>query len=284
MVTIAQLRTFGVGDRAVATRVERGFLHRLHRGVYAVGNPNPPWEAWMLAAVKASGDGAVLSHLPAAIVLGFLDRDLGVVPEVTVVGGGGRAIPGIRVHRTAGLADCDRRICEGIPVTSPVRTLLDLASRLEGKPLRTAVRRAQGMRLVTARQIVAAIDRLGPRRGSRRLANVITTGPAPTRSVLEDVVLDLLLSGGLAHPDVNKPLMIAGQRIVPDFRWPGPRLIVEADGAAWHDGRIARADDGLRQALLEAHGERVIRVSWSDAVGRPAQTLRRITAAGAPRG
>ena len=62
--------------------------------------------------------------------------------------------------------------------------------------------------------------------------------------------------------------MLSGRRIVPDFRWPAQRLVVEADGAAWHDHRIAREDDAERQALLEDHGERVLRVTWEQAVGR----------------
>jgi very-short-patch-repair endonuclease len=94
-------------------------------------------------------------------------------------------------------------------------------------------------------------------------------------------VLDLMLSRGLVHPDVNVRLVISG-RVVPDFRWPEQRLVVEADGAAWHDGELAREDDAERQALLEAYGERVLRVTWDQAITRPGQTLARIRAAGAP--
>jgi very-short-patch-repair endonuclease len=78
-------------------------------------------------------------------------------------------------------------------------------------------------------------------------------------------------------------LMVDGQRIIPDFRWPEQRLIVEADGAAWHDKRVAREDDARKQAVLEAAGERLVRVTWEQAVLRRAQTVRRVEAAGAPR-
>ena len=77
--------------------------------------------------------------------------------------------------------------------------------------------------------------------------------------------------------------MLDGRRIVPDFRWPAQRLILEADGAAWHEHRVAREDDAARQALLERHGERVLRVTWRQAVARPEETLARLRAAGAPR-
>jgi hypothetical protein len=103
---------------------------------------------------------------------------------------------------------------------------------------------------------------------------------APTRTELEDVVLDLIVDGGFARPDVNKPLLLAGRRVIPDFRWPDQHVVVEADGGAWHDNAIARQDDAERQALLEAHGERVVRVSWGQAMARPAETLARIRSAG----
>ena len=123
---------------------------------------------------------------------------------------------------------------------------------------------------------------LRPTSGVRRLARIIATGPAPTRSELENVVLDLLLDGGFAHPDVNRPLWLDGRKVTPDFRWAAERLVVEADGAAWHDNPLAREEDAERQALLEAHGERVVRVTWTQAVARPTQTLARLRAAGVP--
>jgi hypothetical protein len=97
-------------------------------------------------------------------------------------------------------------------------------------------------------------------------------------------VLDLILAGGLARPDVNKPLLLAGRRVVPDFRWPQQRVVVEADGAAWHDNKTAREDDAERQALLEAHGEWVMRVTWTQAITKPAETLARLRGAGIPEG
>jgi very-short-patch-repair endonuclease len=77
-------------------------------------------------------------------------------------------------------------------------------------------------------------------------------------------------------------MWILGSRVVPDFRWAESRLVVEADGAAWHDSKLAREDDAERQALLEEHGDRVVRVTWTQAVSKPQQTIARIRAAGAP--
>ncbi|MBA2513407.1 MAG: type IV toxin-antitoxin system AbiEi family antitoxin domain-containing protein, partial [Solirubrobacterales bacterium] len=281
VLSLEELRACGLSREAVRVRVRNGRLHPLHRGVYAVGHDNPTLEGRLLAAVKACGPSAVLSHVSAAALWGFVRWDERR-PEVTVRSLGTRTHPRVHVHRTAHLGVGDIARHQGVPVTSPARTLLDLASLLGPRPLRRAVRQAQALRLVSLGQIAAALNRPGPRRGRARLARIVATGPAPTRSELEDVVLDLLLRGGIEHPAVNVPLTVAGRRVIPDFRWPRERIVVEADGAAWHDHRLAREDDAERQALLEAHGERVLRVTWHQAIAQPSETLRRLRAAGTP--
>jgi very-short-patch-repair endonuclease len=135
---------------------------------------------------------------------------------------------------------------------------------------------------VTITEIIRALDRAGPKRGTANLARVVATGPAPTRSELEDAVLDLIIGGGLAHPQVNRAISVNGRTVAPDFRWPAERVVIEADGARWHDHQLAREDDRERQAILEAHGERVVRVTWDQAIRHRSQTLARIRQAGAP--
>jgi very-short-patch-repair endonuclease len=281
VLSLDELFACGLSRHAVMVRVRNGRLHSLHRGVYAVGHANVPPQGRFLAAVKACGPGAVLSHVSAAALWGFVGWD-DRHPEVTVVGTSPRSHRGVRVHRSLVLDRGDITRREGIPVTMPARTLLDLASVFDYSRLRRATRQAQSLRRVSIPQLVDILGRLGARRGSRKLARVVATGPAPTRSELEDAVLDLILRGGFVHPQVNEALRRSGRRVVPDFRWPEQRLVVEADGAAWHDNQLAREDDAERQALLEAHGERVLRVTWDQAIARPGQTLARIRAAGAP--
>jgi len=277
---VEELRSCGLSDDAILVRTRNGRLHPLHRGVYAVGHANPPLEGWFLAAVKACGPGAVLAGVAAGALWEILEWDWRL-PEVLVGGRCAPEHPGIRSHRTTYLPSEDASVRHGIPVTSPLRTLLALAAVLDHRRLRRAVRQAQSLGLVDLPALVARLHGPGPRRGRATLARIVSTGPAPTRSELEDVVLDLLLRGGLAHPDVNVPLWLGSRRVVPDFRWPEARLIVEADGATWHDNRLAREDDAERQALLEAHGERVMRVNWTQAIARPAETFRRVRSAGA---
>jgi hypothetical protein len=256
-------------------RVRNGQLHPLYRGVYAVGHTNLSLHGHFLAAVKACGPTAVLSHFAAAALYELIRWD-DRYPEVTTTTT--RTHKGICTHRSSMLEVQDITRRHGIPTTTPARTLIDLATTLPYKPLRRAIREAQ-RNVVTIRQLLETLDRIGPRRGTANLTKILATGYAPTRSELEDTVLDLILAGGFPKPDVNVPITIAGRRIIPDFRWPSQRLIIEADGAAYHDDRLTREDDAERQALLEAHGERIIRVTWTQAVSRRTETLARIRAA-----
>ncbi len=262
-VSAAGLLALGFTHRQIGRRVEIGRLHRLYRGVYAVGHTSLTREARFLAAVKACGPGAALSHLSAAMHYEFCDP-LDRVVDVTVQGASTRRHPGIRVHRAIALDAINHR---GIRTTMPLQTLHDCALDVEPPQLRRLVRRAQARHRVSIRQLAT----------SNRLAHIAATGPAPTRSELEDIVLDALLPI-FEHPDVNRLLYVDGRKLRPDFRWPVQRLVLEADGEEWHDPVL----DAERQAVLEAHGERVLRVAWQEAVGDQPRLLRRLAAAGAP--
>jgi very-short-patch-repair endonuclease len=241
-----------------------------------VGHANPPLKGRLLAAVKACGPTAVLSHFSAAALYGVLAWDHRH-PEITAPAA--HKHKGIQAHRTT-LDPRDVTRHQSIPITTPARTLLDLSSKLKFNELRRATRQAQSLKLVTIDQLRRTVARANR---PSKLAHVIATGPAPTRSELEDAVLDLIAAGGLQPPDVNVPMIVDNRRVVPDFRWPEQRLVIEADGAAWHGHRLAREDDVDRQAILEAYGERVVRVTWEQAIGRRSQTLARLDRAGAPK-
>jgi very-short-patch-repair endonuclease len=273
-----QLAECGLSSHAIATRLRHGTLQRVHRGVYAIGCGPLTLEARFVAAVLACHGEAFLSHFSAAALEGMLAWAQRLV-EVTVVRGTTARRPGLRVHRARALdaRDVDRR--RGIPVTTPARTLLDLAGVLGEHALRRVVRQALGERRVTIAQLRDVLTRANGHRGAGPLARLVADGPAPTRSELEDALLDLVRRAGLPEPQVNAELVLDGRRLIPDLRWPRQRLVVEADGAAWHDNRVARAADAERQALLEAHGERVLRVTWQQTTRQPRQTLARIRAA-----
>jgi len=277
VISIRQLRACGLDDDAVAVRARGGWLHRLHRGVYAVGHPGVPLRGRFRAAVLACEGGSALGRFSAAAELGFVPWAGGDVEVITR--GGPRRIDGVRVIRSRSLDRRDVWWRRGIPVTSPARTLLDLAAVMPERALRRAARQAQALRLVTIPEILEIADRCKGHRGAAKLRAVVTDGPAPTRSPLEDRLLDLLDGAGVPRPEINVPLRLGGRTIIPDLLWREQRLAVEADSVTWHDPKLTRDNDADKQAILEAHGFRVVRVTHDQMRRSPRQTLARIRAA-----
>ncbi|HET6551838.1 MAG TPA: type IV toxin-antitoxin system AbiEi family antitoxin domain-containing protein [Solirubrobacter sp.] len=265
VVDLDELQACGLSRQAVTKRVSAGRLYPQYRGVYALGHPNLSLNGQFLAAVKACGPDAVLSHFSAAVLHRLLTWD-DRYPEVTTPTP--RRHPKIRTHRSNNI---ERTYRDGIPVTPPARTLVDLSSMLPFTTLRRAVNEALNQRMITPAQLATANHR-----GARNLRRVLATA-APTRNDFEDIVLALL--EGLPQPEVNQPLTIDGRTYYPDYRWADHRLILEADSNQFHGHLLARADDAARQAVLEAHGERVLRVTWHQATQHPQRTAARVRAA-----
>jgi very-short-patch-repair endonuclease len=284
LVTAAQLRLAGVSSSSISRRLEAGRLHRIHRGVYAVGHCAPNPDARLHAAVLAVGGDAVLSHVSAAGLWGLLRAallDASRPTDVTTTRNLGQR-RGIRVHRTPTLPRRDTTRQRGIPVTTPARTLVDLAGVAPASWLRRAVREAEVLRLVDIAQLGAAT---AGRRGAARLRELVSDGPAPTRSELEDRTLDLMRRHGLPRPLVNATVRAGGRVYEVDFLFQEHRLIVEADGERYHGTALARRADAARQAALEAAGYRVVRLTWQQVTREGAQTaarLRRVIPAAAP--
>ena len=278
VMSLAQLAECGLDRDAIGARARAGTLHRIHRGVYAVGHPGISLRGRFRAAVLAGKRGTALARFSAAADWGFIawkERE----PEIIVTRGGARRIAGVQVYRSRTLVRRDVRYRNGIPMTSPARTLLDLATVLTENALRRAARQAQALHLVTFGELVEICDRLEGHRGAGKLRKVVADGPAPTASPLEDIMLDLMDRAGLPRPLINRPLTCGGRTIVPDFLWPDRHLAIEADSVTWHEHKLVRENDADKQAILEAAGYRVIRVTMDQAVRRPKQTLARIRAA-----
>lgn len=231
MISLVQIRAIGIPADAVDNRVRAGRLHSVHRGVYAVGHAGLTREARFLAAVLAVGEGAVLSHVAAAVLWGLRrpDGDDGGEVDVTVARRV-RQRPGIRVHTVRVLAREETTRRTGIPVTTPARTLLDYSDLpLADRALRRYVHEAEVQRLVNDHQLRMQLDRARcGRHGAGRLAAIVDEGPAPTRSELEDRTLELLRCHGLMRPQTN--VRVQGAEV--DVRFGDLKLIVEVDGAA----------------------------------------------------
>ena len=282
VLTVGELADCGLPRSTVSERVGHGWLTRIHEGVYAVGRNTLTLRGRFIAAVKACGARAALSHHACVVDYGMLEWEEGLI-DVTVRSQGTRCHDGVRVHRSKLLTRRDLRFRNGIWIVSPEWALLGLASQATPGEIKRAVRRGFGLDLVSLRSLAAVLGRAGPVRGSRRLASVLAEGRRPTRTVLEDIVFDLIVDAGFELPEVNQRLVVDGRPFYPDFRWPDQRLIVEADSRAWHDDPLARAADAERQAILEASGERLIRVTFEQSTLGRAQTVERIDQAGAPR-
>ena len=270
VLSLSELHALGASNEMVRSWVRRGWLHRLYRGVYAVGYRALTQEARWLAAVKACGPHAVLAGFSSVMLL-ELQRVEDRRPEVLIPAAAKVTVPGIRVLRTRALHPEDIRRHNGIPTCSAARAIFDVAPRSTDTEVRRLMSRAQSRYHTNLRLLARQLDR-ATGKPSARYARILAAGPPRTRSELEDRVFDLIATSGLPRPDVNVPLHIAGRTVIPDFRWRQQRLVVEADGAQWHDNPQAKADDQERQALLEAHGDRVLRVDWPAATRRAQQT------------
>jgi predicted transcriptional regulator of viral defense system len=165
VITTQQLYAAGLSRDAIQTRRQRGTLHLVHRGVYLFGGSAPASGALELAAAMACGPGALVSHRSAAALWGLTSSMPKDGVDVTV-GGNHRDRPGVRIHRVADLDPGDRRLCRGIPVTSPARALLDFASQAEPDGLEQAIAEAYALRLTNEVELRQQLERLPYRPGA----------------------------------------------------------------------------------------------------------------------
>ena len=265
VVSIGQLRRCGVSEDAVRARAALGQMHRVHRGVYALGHRALSPESRWMAAVLALGDGphgggsvlehwgAAVSHRSALSLWSLLSVSRGP-SDVIVKGDGGRARrAGIRIHRSLSLAPSDVTLHRGIPVTTPERTIADLretisarrSGAIAGHELRKAIRQANVLGLP-----------IGHRDAKVR-----------TRSDLEGDFVRLCRRRRLPSPEVN----VRVGRYLVDFLWRERRLVVEIDSYLYHRGEVAFQEDRARELGLMRRGFEVLRLSEMQLGEEPAQ-------------
>jgi len=261
VVSVPQLLALGIGHEAVKWRARQGRLHRVHRGVYAVGHARLTLRGrWWAAVLACGGPGsAVLSHRSAAALWDLLPAP-GTPPEVTTLRRSA-STPAVRVHRSATLRDGDVTEDDGLPVTTASRTLADLAAVLSPHQLGRVCQRAEHLRLLDA----APLSGRRSRALRAALAELAHHDPQVTRSELEERFLALLGAAGLPRPAVNAT--VAGLEV--DVLWPAHRLVVELDGAATHLTPTAFEEDRRRDAALQAAGYRVVRFTWRRVAREP---------------
>jgi very-short-patch-repair endonuclease len=256
VVARRQLAAVGVGNAGIAARIGSGRLHRLHRGVYAVGHLSLRPEAYWIAAVLAAGPGAVLSHASAAALWALRPSASALVDVTVPARSGRRRRPKIRIHRTGRLAPDEVTRHLGIPVTTVARTLLDLMDTFSKQQTKRAPDEAEHLGLLDLTSLRAVVHANPGRRGTA-LLTLAGAAPERTRSPLEDRLLELIERHGLPRPQVNE--RVTGHEA--DFVWTEQKLIVETDGRGAHLTRAAFENDRLRDRANLRAGYSTIRLT-----------------------
>jgi very-short-patch-repair endonuclease len=262
VVTRRQLLATGISSDEIAHRVRSGALLREYPGVYRVGHRAPSVEARFLAAVRAGGDGALVSGRAAGHLWGLLK---GPAPAPEVITPTERRIPGVTTRRSRTMQPADATTCRGIPITTVPFTLVALARDLSVEDLARACHEAGVRYDTTPRQVDEVLLRRPNAPGTRRLRAVLHGDAKVTLSKLEQRFLELLRSEGLELPQTNKP---AGTRRV-DCRWPRHRLTVELDGYRYHRSRHAWEQDRRREREARARGDELRRYTYGDVLESP---------------
>lgn len=257
----------------------------------------------MLAATLACGPGAFVSHRSAAALLGLLEH-APVVVDVISPGGTGRGIDGICRHHVPHPRSLEAGTCNGVPCTSPSRTIVDLAGILGEQSMRHVVERAAVLRVLDVRMIEGLLS-ARRRRGAPTLRAVlqpwhaIDSGKSTTdrtsatrrttitphlRSQLEARFLVLIRASDLPAPACNQRIRCGdGDAVIEvDFLWPQQRVVAETDGQQFHDDPVAFERDRKRDRELQSNGYRVVRFTHRQIEKEPdavVSAIRRLLAA-----
>jgi hypothetical protein len=263
VITYRELRSTGLGRQAIAYRVARGRLIELYPCVYAVGHARLTIEGKWLAATRAGGTGAVLSHGDAA-ALWALVPVAGTRIHVMTRHRSGRVPPApVRLHRVGTLRGDEVTRHRGIGVTTVERTLLDLAPTVGARKLEDVIAQADRLGrfdLAGLRRVIDAHRRQpGRRKVMTLLDRLAGVGAADVRSAAERALLELCDGYGLPSPWVNPRV----EGVLVDFHWPGTDLIVETDGFTYHSMPSAFEADRERDQLLLLAGYRVARFTYN---------------------
>ena len=282
LITAGQAHDLGLSDREIGWRREQRVLVPLHQGVYRHAASPPTPRSRLLAAVLASGTGAVASHRSAAVLHGLkgIHRHR---PEVTVPG---RRLPrhdGISLHRTDLLRPIDVTTVDRVPVTALPRTLLDLGAVVPFEVLEHAAQDAMIRQIVSAVDLICVLERVGGhgRRGTAALRAVVRSSESSQRleSHLEVKLVRLIESLCVPSPVLQHEILLpGGLQARLDTAWPSLMIAIESDGRRWHSMRRDFERDLTRTRAITAAGWRLYRYGWADLHQRSAVVRAQIQA------
>lgn len=278
LITRSQLTADGAGPSTVQRLVAAGHLVPVASGVFRMGGAPTGWSQDVLAACLAAGPLTVGSHRTAGALHDHLGLRAGrridlIAPRWHRTHRGSL----VTVHEALDLRAEDVTSVGPVPVTTPVRTVLDLASCLSPERLARvadAVVRTDDSAAAALERRFQQTRRRG-KRGYTALAAVLEEvlgRPLSTESPLEDRTVALIEAQGLPLPVAQHPVTIAGTTVRLDLAWPDLALAVECDGLAHHRDVHAFRWDRRRQNLLVLAGWTILRVTWDDVVARPGPT------------
>lgn len=266
-----QLRALGVDDDRIKRWLAAGRLHRVHRGVYAVGHPLLSADGRCRAAVLACGPGTLVAGLSAAALWELAPHPAAV--EVVTTRAGVRPPAAVRVRRTRRLGAGEIDEIRTIPVTSVARTLADLGAVVTRRALERAMEQADRLQLLSASDVLASAR---GRPGAAAVRAVLAAwAPSPTRSVLEDRLLAIVDGSDLPRPAIN--VLIGPHEC--DQVWRTEGVVVEADSRRFHGTHAAMERDRRKDAYLVRHGWRVVRFTWGQVTENCDEVLATIRAA-----
>jgi very-short-patch-repair endonuclease len=273
-ITRAQLISVGVDDDGIRYRRRKGNLYLIHRAVYSVGRPARLGPERASAAVLACGGGAALADEAAAASWGFRKWPY---PPYTVFDERERRHKGINTRRVK-LHPKDIRRHEGIRVTSPARTALDLAAHLPDKQLKRAIDEARmsPTARLTLNQLRGVVARYPHHPGAKRVRWFLgITQEEPNRSGYEDEFDEFCEERGFPRPVTNR--VMHGYRI--DKFFVDENVAVELDGWITHSDEFADDDNNEQEATLLEHGIPTLRIKrrrFEENPDREERRLRRI--------
>ncbi len=268
LITAHQAYEVGLTKRQIQLRIKSGVMRRVHKGVYRYAATRQTREQHLLAACLAVGSPSAASHRAAAAMHGMWLVPAELV-EISVGRDRSPSLQGVTMHR---LGDLNPRWIvdvDGLPITTPARTLVDLGAVLPLGSVSRALDRALGRDLVTLPEVRAAMNWVA-RKGRAGVGTVRRLleerGDAPDGTVLERRMSTLLHLHGLPVPVAQQTVLDGhGQFVgVVDFAYPEIKYVIEVDGYESHSGLREFRHDRVRQNDLVDLGWTVHRFTWSE--------------------
>jgi very-short-patch-repair endonuclease len=282
VISHAQARALGLTAAQVRSRRTSGRWEDVSLGVYRLVGSTPTSRQGAMAAVLGGGDAARASHTTASAL--YVLPGYSIEPIVISVPRRRRSLPGVRIEQSLCLPAHHLRIVDGIPCTSVARTLFDLCGDVHAKRAERTLDTALARGLVTLPALWRVLDDLAKQGRSgvcllRALLMERGSRHVPPESELEARFLELVDAHSLPQPARQVDLGNADQWIGRvDFVWRDVMLVVEVDGAMYHDGLLDRRRDEDRTAELEAIGWTVLRFRWNDVVLDPQSVVKQVRA------